>query len=99
MSRSEPSDHNVPHLTNNLSLLDYLRQSQQQQQGGGGGGGGGVRSGYDELDTTLMPPRPGADPYTRNTPSPGTGGQQQQQHPGYTGNVIPPPSLLPPQHH
>jgi len=39
-----------------------------------------VRSGYEELDTTLMPPRPGADPYARNTPSPGTG-----QHPGYTG--------------
>ena len=42
-----------------------------------------MRSGYDELDTTLMPPRPGADPYSRNTPSPGTGGQ----HPGYTGNT------------
>jgi len=40
--------------------------------------GGFPRSGYDELDTTLMPPRPGGDPYTRNTPSPGAGG-----HPGY----------------
>merc|ERR1719158_869995 len=38
------------------------------------------RSGYDELDTTLMPPRPGADPYARNTPSPGASG-----HPGYAG--------------
>merc|ERR1712223_2256682 len=48
-------------------------------------GGGFPRSGYDELDTTLMPPRPGADPYARNTPSPGTG-----QHPGYTGaNAMP----------
>jgi len=43
-------------------------------------GGGFPRSGYDELDTTLMPPRPGADPYARNTPSPGASG-----HPGYTG--------------
>jgi len=41
-------------------------------------GGGFPRSGYDELDTTLMPPRPGADPYARNTPSPGASG-----HPGY----------------
>jgi len=43
-------------------------------------GGGFPRSGYDELDTTLMPPRPGADPYARNTPSPGASG-----HPGYAG--------------
>ena len=27
-----------------------------------------------------MPPRPGADPYARNTPSPGASG-----HPGYAG--------------
>merc|ERR1719158_1628652 len=42
------------------------------------------RSGYDELDTTLMPPRPGADPYARNTPSPGAAG-----HPGYAGYPAP----------
>ena len=32
---------------------DYMRQANS------GNGGGGPRSGYDELDTTLMPPRPG----------------------------------------
>ena len=34
-------------------ISDYMRQA------GGGNAGGGPRSGYDELDTTLMPPRPG----------------------------------------
>ena len=34
-------------------ISDYMRQA------GSGNAGGGPRSGYDELDTTLMPPRPG----------------------------------------
>jgi hypothetical protein len=61
---------------------DYLR--------GGGPAVGGypgatLRSGYDELDTTLMPPRGGlplpGDQY-RNSPSPGLAG-----HPGYSGET------------
>jgi hypothetical protein len=58
---------------------DYLR-------GQPGGGYPPLRSGYDELDTTLMPPRGGLplphDQY-RNSPSPGLGGA----HPGYAGAV------------
>ena len=49
-----------------FSSPDYMRQ------GGGGGSGYPPRSGYDELDTTLMPPRPG-EPYAGAAP-PGGGG-------------------------
>ena len=61
-----------------ILFLDYLRQQQQQQKAGGGYP---PRSGYEELDTTLMPPRPGGEQFARNTPSPGPG----QGHPGYAG--------------
>ena len=57
----------------NLPSLDYLRQQQP--------GGLPPRSGYEELDTTLMPPRPGAgvavaatgaEHYNRASPAPGS---------------------------
>merc|ERR1719270_1973343 len=73
---SERSHSPVP----NHRIPDYLRQ-QQQQQAQQGAPGVPPRSGYEELDTTLMPPRPGADPYSRNSPSPGSGAGHQ----GYAG--------------
>ena len=48
-------------------LSDYKRHR------GGGGSNSGYpppRSGYDELDTTLMPPRAGAGDYDRGSPGP-----------------------------
>ena len=50
--------------------------------------GGGPRSGYDELDTTLMPPRPG-EQYGRG----GSGGSPANAAGGSTGSasgVVPP---------
>ena len=66
----------------NLSCLDYLRQQQT--------GGLPPRSGYEELDTTLMPPRPGqgagaasgAEHYNRASPAPGS---EAGHNPGYAG--------------
>ena len=65
----------------NILFLDYLRQQQQKA----GSGQYPPRSGYEELDTTLMPPRPGGEQFARNTPSPGPG----QGHPGYAGQKQP----------
>ena len=65
-------------LTISYLFLDYMR-------GQPAGGYPPLRSGYDELDTTLMPPRGGLplpDQY-RNSPSPGLGG-----HPGYSGGSL-----------
>ena len=65
------------------SSLDYLRQQQP--------GGLPPRSGYEELDTTLMPPRPGAgvpgatqgaELYNRASPAPGSEAGHNQ---GYAG--------------
>jgi hypothetical protein len=50
----------------------FLLFSDFMRQGGPGtapGRGFQPRSGYDELDTTLMPPRPG-EPYNRGSPEP-----------------------------
>ena len=60
---------------NNASIIlfifisDYMRQAQSV---GGGSSNYPPRSGYDELDTTLMPPRPG-EQYGRGS-SPATAG-------------------------
>ena len=60
---------------------DYMRQA------GSGNAGGGPRSGYDELDTTLMPPRPG-EHYGRggSGASPANAGGST----GSGGGVVPP---------
>ena len=58
------------------------------RQAGSGSTGGGPRSGYDELDTTLMPPRPG-EQYGRG----GSGGSPANVAAGSTGSaagVVPP---------
>ena len=57
------------------SFIDYMRQA------GSGSTGGGPRSGYDELDTTLMPPRPG-EHYGRG----GSGGSPANAGGGSTGS-------------
>ena len=44
------------------------------------------RSGYDELDTTLMPPRPG-EPYNRGSPGPSVTGSMSG---GSQGAPVPP---------
>ena len=49
-----------------------MRQAQSASGSGGSGSGYPPRSGYDELDTTLMPPRPG-EQYGRGG-SPATAG-------------------------
>jgi hypothetical protein len=54
------------------SPLPQHREPDFMRQGGPGtapGRGFQPRSGYDELDTTLMPPRPG-EPYNRGSPEP-----------------------------
>jgi len=51
------------------------------RQAGSGSTGGGPRSGYDELDTTLMPPRPG-EHYGRG----GSGGSPANAGGGSTGS-------------
>ena len=56
-------------------FIDYMRQA------GSGSTGGGPRSGYDELDTTLMPPRPG-EHYGRG----GSGGSPANAGGGSTGS-------------
>ena len=55
---------------NKILFADYMRQS--------GAPNYPPRSGYDELDTTLMPPRPG-EQYA------GGGGGGQQPHPPQQG--------------
>lgn len=70
-----------------LIVTDYMRQS----VGGGGTSNYPPRSGYDELDTTLMPPRPGehygrgASPATAGSGGSAGGGSSvgmnQQGHP------------------
>ena len=57
------------------------------RQAGSGNAGGGPRSGYDELDTTLMPPRPG-EHYGRggSGASPANAGGST----GSGGGVVPP---------
>ena len=54
------------------------------RQAGSGSAGGGPRSGYDELDTTLMPPRPGEQYGGRGGSggSPATGGGSTGSAPG-----------------
>ena len=44
-------------------------RSNNQGNASNSGGGFPPRSGYDELDTTLMPPRPG-EAYNRGSPGP-----------------------------
>ena len=70
-------------IYNLLFFIDYLRQQQP--------GGLPPRSGYEELDTTLMPPRPGAgvpgaaqgaELYNRASPAPGS---EAGLNPGYAG--------------
>ena len=64
------------HRLTDAVVADYLRQQQQQA-------GAPPRSGYEELDTTLMPPRAAGqqtqDQY-RASPAP-----EQPGHPGYAG--------------
>ena len=60
-----------------------------------GGSGSSVsgyppRSGYDELDTTLMPPRPG-EPYNRGSPGPSVTGSMS----GGSQGGPPPPGGAP----
>ena len=52
------------------------------RQAGSGSTGVGPRSGYDELDTTLMPPRPG-EQYGRG----GSGGSPANAAGGSTGSA------------
>ena len=46
-----------------------MRSNNQGNNASNSGGGFPPRSGYDELDTTLMPPRPG-EAYNRGSPGP-----------------------------
>ena len=62
----------VYHIIYLTLFSDYMRKQSTNSAvsaAGGGSGGSGYtpRSGYDELDTTLMPPRPG-EPYNRGSP-------------------------------
>lgn len=67
-------------------LADYMRK-QSSNSGVSGTGNYPPRSGYDELDTTLMPPRPG-EPYNRGSPGPSATGSM-------SGSTGPPPQPFP----
>jgi hypothetical protein len=81
LSRRYKIEHSHSILINLLTcsfkilFVDYMRQT------GSGSTGGGPRSGYDELDTTLMPPRPG-EQYGRG----GSGGSPANAGGGSTGS-------------
>ena len=64
---------------------DYMRK---QSNNSGVSGGYPPRSGYDELDTTLMPPRPG-EAYNRGSPGPSAAGSMSGSQGG------PPPVPFP----
>merc|ERR1740129_2497953 len=75
-SNSPPPQHREP---------DYMRK---QSNNSGVSGGYPPRSGYDELDTTLMPPRPG-EAYNRGSPGPSAAGSMSGSQGG------PPPVPFP----
>ena len=60
----------------------------KQSNNSGVSGGYPPRSGYDELDTTLMPPRPG-EAYNRGSPGPSAAGSMSGSQGG------PPPVPFP----
>ncbi len=70
-------------MRNNFSL-DYKRH--RGPVGSGSSAYPPPRSGYDELDTTLMPPRAGGE-YDRGSPGPMQAGAMPQHFHGPSGDV------------
>ena len=60
----------------------------QSNNSGVGGGFPPPRSGYDELDTTLMPPRPG-EAYNRGSPGPSATGSMSGSQGGPPAQPFP----------
>lgn len=75
-SSSPPPQHREP---------DYMRKTSSNS---GVGGGYPPRSGYDELDTTLMPPRPG-EAYNRGSPGPSATGSMSGSQGGPPAQPFP----------
>ena len=68
-------------------FTDYMRKG---GSGSTSGGGYPPRSGYDELDTTLMPPRPG-EAYNRGSPGPTGSGSMSGSQGGPPAQPFPAP--------
>lgn len=76
-------------LFEHLNIFNNFFPDYKRHRGVVGSGGSGYpppRSGYDELDTTLMPPRGGGE-YDRGSPGPMQAGAMPQHFHGPSGDV------------